>query len=297
MFGYVRPFREELKVREAEAYEAMYCGLCHTMGKRHGFTARMFLNYDFTFLAMLLAPKEDRPLTEFCRCPAKLGLKKKCTCRRSEGLETAADESVILSYWKLRDTVQDGGFWKSLGARTLSQLLRQAYRKAAASQPAFDDTVRSCLEELQGLERENTPSLDRTADTFARILRAAAPHSGDEARDRAVAQLLYHVGRWIYLVDAWDDLEEDAASGDYNPIRARFPEGAEAARDYLRTTLRHSLNLAASAYCLVDFSCWGPVIGNILYLGLPTVEGLVFRGEWRQLGKRSAKRRETAGKR
>ena len=29
MFGYVRPNRDELKVRELRDYEALYCGLCH----------------------------------------------------------------------------------------------------------------------------------------------------------------------------------------------------------------------------------------------------------------------------
>lgn len=281
MFGYVRPYREELKVRELEAYQAMYCGLCRTMGKRHGFVARMFLNYDFTFLAMLLAPLEARPATEFCRCPSRLGLGKKCACTRSEGLDAAADESVILSYWKLMDNVQDSGFWKGLPARMLSLLLRRSYRRAAKSRSEFDATVRACLAELSSLERDKSPSLDRTADTFARILQAAAVLSGEAGRDRALSQLLYHVGRWIYLLDAWDDLKEDRKAGRYNPIAARFPDGEDAV--YLRTTLRHSLNLARSACGLLELGGWQGTVENILYLGLPAVEELVFRGEWEQV--------------
>lgn len=285
MFGYVRPYREELKVRELEGYRAMYCGLCATMGARHGFAARMLLNYDFVFLAMLLAPVEARPTTEMCRCPARLGLRKKCACVRSEGLETAADESVILSYWKLQDNLSDSGVWKRLGARILSALLRRGYRRAAAARPDFDACVRACLEELHALERENSPSLDRTADTFARILRAAAPPTGEQSRDRALEQLLYHVGRWIYLVDAWDDLGEDARSGDYNPIHARFSGHVEEEREYLRTTLKHSLNLACSAFALVELGGWRGTVENILCLGLPAVEELVFRGDWDKIKK------------
>lgn len=286
MFGYVRPFREELKVRELEAYEAMYCGLCHTMGRRNGFAARMFLNYDFTFLAMLLAPQEDRPSTERCRCPAN-PFKKKCACVQSEGLETAADESVILSYWKLRDTVADSGFWTALGAQILSLLLLRGYRRAAACQPVFDMEVRRCLEELHALEREKSTSLDYTADTFARILKAAAPISENKDRDRVLKELLYHLGRWIYLVDAWDDLEQDRKAGRYNPIHQRFEGEEQGAQDYLRTTMRHSRNLAASAYALERFGAWGDVIENILFLGLPAVEELVFRGEWGRVKKQA----------
>ncbi len=283
MFGYVRPYREELKVRELESYQAMYCGLCAAMGKRHGLVARMLLNYDFVFLAMLLAPREERPSTAMCRCPARLGLGKKCACATSDGLETAADESVILSYWKLRDNVSDSGFWSGLWARALSALLRRGYRRAAACQPEFDAQVRTCLDELHCLEEENSPSLDQTADTFARILQSAAIPSGDEGRDRALGQLLYHLGRWIYLVDAWDDLKKDVATGSYNPIHARFGGEEEGERAYLRTTLRHSLNLSRSALALLDLGCWGGTVENILYLGLPALEELVFRGEWERV--------------
>ena len=279
MFGYVRPNRDELKVRQLRDYEALYCGLCSSLGRRHGFFARFFLNYDFTFLARLL--DGGRPETERRRCPARLWCRKK-TCAIAGGVDAAADAGTILSYWKLRDTVADGTFWARTAARLLSVLLRRGYRRAAGHRPEFDRTVRGCLEELQALERENCPSLDRTADTFARLLAGAAPASGDAARDRALGQLLYHVGRWIYLVDAWDDLEEDRAAGRYNPLLLRFPDGPEAHREEVRLTLGHSLNLALSAYHLTDAGPWNGVVLNILCLGLPMVEEAVFTGQWRQ---------------
>ena len=278
MFGYVRPNRDELKVRQLRDYEALYCGLCSSLGRRHGFFARFFLNYDFTFLAMLL--DGGRPETERRRCPARLWCRKK-TCAIAGGVDAAADAGTILSYWKLRDTVADGTFWARTAARLLSVLLRRGYRRAAGHRPEFDRTVRDCLEELQALERENCPSLDRTADTFARLLAGAAPASGDAARDRALEQLLYHLGRWIYLVDAWDDLADDRRTGSYNPISARFGGETEANRDYLRTTLRHSLNLARSAAALLELGHWRETVENILFLGLPMVEELVFTGRWK----------------
>ena len=191
MFGYVRPNRDELKVRELRDYEALYCGLCHALGRRHGFFARFFLNYDFTFLAMLL--DGSKPTAERKHCPARLWCRKKgCICAGS--VDAAADAGTILSYWKLRDTVADGPFWKGTAARVLSFLLRPGYRRAAQARPEFDRAVRSCLEELQALEQEGSPSLDRTADTFARILAAAALPAESSARTRALEQLLYHCG-------------------------------------------------------------------------------------------------------
>lgn len=281
MFGYVRPLRDELKIGEERAYRAAYCGVCNAMGRRHGFMAQLFLSYDFAFLAMLLSPSAERPDYETCRCPARLWCRKKC-CISNPGLDAAADESTILSYWKLQDTVSDGGFWVRLGAGILSLLLRRGYRKAAALRPDFDQTVCACLGELRVLERENCPSLDRPADAFARILRCAAIKSGDVTRDRAMEELLYHIGRWIYLVDAWDDLEDDRKSGSYNPISARFSGAELENREYLRTTLLHSRNLAVAAFELLPSGCWTGIVGNIIYLGLPAVETLVFSGRWNQ---------------
>ena len=278
MFGYIRPYRDELKVGQLRDYEALYCGLCRALGRRHGFMARMFLSYDFAFLAMLL--DGDRPRTERCRCPARLWCRKK-PCIGSSGVDAAADAGTILAYWKLRDTVADGAFWPRAGARLLSWLLRPGYRRAARRRPEFDRAVREELERLQALERDRCPSLDQTADTFARLLASAAPAEAVESRRRALEQLLYHVGRWIYLVDAWDDLADDRRTGSYNPISARFSGETEANRDYLRTTLRHSLNLARSAAALLELGHWRETVENILFLGLPMVEELVFTGRWK----------------
>ena len=196
-------------------------------------------------------------------------------------MDAAADAGTILAYWKLRDTVADGSFWARTGAQLLSWVFRPCYRRAARRRPDFDRAVREELERLQALERENCPSLDETADTFARLLAAAAPAEGGQARRRALEQLLYHVGRWIYLVDAWDDLEDDRRTGSYNPISARFGGETEANRAYLRTTLRHSLNLARSAAALLELGHWRETVENILFLGLPMVEELVFTGRWK----------------
>lgn len=290
MFGYVLPLRGELKVRELESYQAAYCGLCHALGRRCGFLSRFILNYDFAFLAMLLAPEGDEPDLGRKRCIA-CPLRGKTVCRSGAHYDLAADESVVLTYWKLRDNVQDSSLWKGLPARFLSLCLRPAYRKAARRCGTFDRSVADSLKELRALEQAGSPSLDRTADTFARILQAAAPATAQPERDRTLGQLLYHVGRWIYLVDAWDDLTEDRASGGYNPLLTRYPDGPEGHREDLRLTLKHSLNLAVSAANLTDFGHWNGIILNILCLGLPGVEEAVFTGAWRQMKKASRRTR------
>ena len=290
MFGYVRPVRDELKCRDFDLYRAVYCGLCRAMRRRYGLLAPMFLNYDFTFLALLLEEPEERFTPCRGRCHANPLLKKNM-CQPSPALDRAADESVVLTWWQLRDKARDSGLWGGLPARVLALLLTHAYRKAARRCPGFDRAVRENLEKLSALEAEGCPSIDRPADAFAVLLQAAAPATGDAARDRVLGQLLYHLGRWIYLVDAQDDLAEDRASGNYNPVAARFgPQGDEEA---MRLTLTHSRNLMASAAQLADFGCRWPVIENILYLGLPLVERAVFDGSWKTIQKRKIWRHTT----
>ncbi len=279
MFGYVKPRKDMLRVWEWEAYQGAYCGLCHVLGKRHGLVARMFLSYDFALLAMLLTPTEERPVLKKQRCPSKLWCRKKACCVSSEGMDVAADHSVILSYWKLKDTVIDGGFWQRQGARILCQLLKSAYKRSVQARPNFDQLVEGCLTELQTLEGEQCPSIDRVADTFARILKGAAPKTGDTMQDRAMEELLYHVGRWIYLVDGWDDLEGDIQDGNYNPYLLRYPEDTKNHSADVRLTLLHSRNLASSALSLLSLGSWSGVVENIIYLGLPSMEERVFTTE------------------
>ena len=280
MFGYVRPLRPELKCRDFDLYRATYCGLCRSLRRRYGLVAPMLLNFDFTFLALLLW--EAEPSFHPCRgrCHAN-PLIRKPMCPDSPALELAADITVLLAWWKLRDSVADEGLWRGMPARLLSGVLYPSYGKAARLRPEFDQTTRSCLEELAGLEREGCSSIDRTADTFARILQAAAPGEGEQGR--ILRQLLYHLGRWIYLIDARDDLAEDRQAGRYNPIALRYgPEGDDQA---LKQTLDHSLALMGAAFQLGEFGCRRPVLENILYLGLPLVQRAVFDGSWAQIKK------------
>lgn len=282
MFGYIRPLKGELKVKEYEQYKAVYCGLCHRLKQKYGFCARFVINFDFTFLAMLLG-NNDESRYEFKRCGASPFKKKRCAVQ-TNGLEQAADFSVILYYWKLMDTARDETLIKRLGAYCASLLLRRAYKKAKANAPAFDGMVTRCLGELRELEAARSASIDETADKFAAILRCAADETGDDNSRRIMSQLFYHVGRIIYLLDAVDDLKDDYESGLYNPLIYRFeltsPELMPEDRNAMTITLAHSQAMLASAFALLDTGTYSDVLTNIIYDGLPWVAGRVFAGTW-----------------
>lgn len=284
MFGYVRIREDTLPPGALADYKAVYCGLCHAMGKHYGLFSRYFLNYDFTFLAMLLSPCGIEDIPECRKCP-RHPIKGTTACSEHPWLMTAGAESVILTVWKLRDTEVDGGHLVRLGARISELLLSRSYRRARAEYPLFDKTAAQLLAQLQALEAEGCPSVDETADCFARLLAAAAPQEDGEGRRRSIEQLLYHLGRWIYLIDGVDDLAEDRAAGRYNPVLARFPRWSEEDQAYLRQMLDNSLALAGAAFQLLTPNPWHDVLENILYSGLPTVEELVFSGRWRDYQK------------
>ena len=300
MFGYVRPPLEALPQQEADRFRRAYCGLCHTLGQRYGPAARMILNYDFTYLAILLS---DRTEADPCRrrCVSS-PIRPRAYQPASPALELAADESVILAYWQLRDGVADHGLWKGLGYRGGAAALRFAYRRAAAARPDFDAQVRRQLAALADLEKARCPSMDAAADTFARLLAAAAAGVEDVIRRRVLEQMLYHLGRWVYLIDAADDLEKDAASGNYNPVALRYglTDGKwdEESRRAFARTLDHSVHMIATAFELWDFGAWRPPLESTVYTGLFAVgravlEGTFHRPPPREQRKKHKKAEET----
>ena len=282
MFGYVRPFVAELKVREFEHFRSCYCSLCHELGKRYGLWARMILNYDFTFLAMLLW---DGGRPEFIRERCVLHpFRGRGAAIGSDSLKRCAGYSVLLSWWKLRDNAKDEHFFQMLLARGEMIWLSRAYRKARKDYPQEDEKVGTCLQELARMEEKGTESLDVPADVFARLLCAFS--RPDETNDgRTLRQILYHVGRWIYLIDAADDLKEDVEKGRFNPLVSRFhPSNGELdpeSKQTLRLTLDHSRNLAGSAFELREESYWSEILRNILYFGMERVTKEVLDGTFR----------------
>ena len=278
MFGYIRPRREELRVREDRYYGAAYCGLCRCLAQRYGWRARFLVSYDITFLYLLLA--EDSAQEKQCFCPANPLRRRRCL-QADAAMEYAADVNLILSYWQLVDARQDSRGLRRVGAAAAELIFRRAARKAALRQPELDRLVRTQLQALQDLEHAHCDSMDRVADAFATLLCHCADPMLPEQK-RPAQQLLYHVGRFIYLTDALDDLPRDLRDGAYNPLRYRFScEGgtlSQEDRQYLCRSIDESIGLAGTALELMDGQCNRAILENIIYLGMPTVLRAVEQG-------------------
>lgn len=298
----------ELKVYELERFKACYCGLCHTIGKKYGRAARFVLSYELVFLSMLLWDCDGRLEIGNSRCMAS-PLRKKRYCLPNRTLGSCAGYNVILSWWKLRDAIADEPFIKSIPYRAFAALLRRAYKKASREYSDFDSIVRLSLAELAQYEKDADATLDGAADKFAKILRAVSAGVEPDSAQRPMAEILYHLGRWIYIVDACDDYNDDVSARRFNPVAAKFPPeqgeyGArgdksdshsthithstrsaehglsDAGKDRIGTTLSHSNNLICSAFELLPENVWTQTVRNTIYLGMPDVCARVMSGSW-----------------
>ncbi|MDP4109577.1 MAG: DUF5685 family protein [Bacillota bacterium] len=275
MFGYVRPLKSKFTGDEEARFKCVYCGLCYALGKRYGKLTRLILNYDLAFMALLLGAFKEDSGNNHTRCPAK-PFKGSDYRPPDETLSLCADLSVILTYHKLLDEIEDESFVKSLSARFLKLWMRPKYRKAAGYRPDFDKTVRLRLLALSEIEKEKNDSIDKAADTFAEILSAAACETDfSEKNSRILTHFLYHLGRWIYLVDAVNDLEDDMKKKRYNPVALRYSLSGRALsgdeRRELLFTLENSLSNIAGAFELLELSRDRDVLSDIIYFGLKAV--------------------------
>lgn len=269
MFGYIQPLKCELKIREYDYYRAAYCGLCNALRTRCGIKARFIVNYDFVFIALLLSYAENHnEQTSKKRCIACPSGR---NCIQSSAYDKAADISVILTYLKLCDDIQDNGFWHSLlYARIPRLLLSGAYKRAAKSLPDYNFHAKRLYDELGELEKNRTPSIDETADKFALILSSIV--EGNEKKDRILKEVFYHIGRFVYIIDALDDFSKDFEKGEYNPIAARFrtseKELTDGVKESVLTTLEYSKQAVLHAFELLDKKDNENLIKNIIELGM-----------------------------
>ncbi len=263
MFGYVKPYKAELKVRKWEHYRPVYCGLCHALRQKFGVMHRFALSYDITFLALVLDAFGDKNC-EYTkkRCIAS-PFKKKCVVCNSKAVNFTADVSVILSYFKICDSIADSNAVRAIGYKFLRLLFLPAYKKAKKTLPWFDAIVIEKLNELSQIERKMEKNIDAPADAFAKIL-ASLSRYFDGNNARITYEIFYHIGRAIYIIDALCDVNDDVKKKNYNPVVLCNLE-----RDEVIETINCSLNTAIAALNLVNADT--NLILNILALGIPDV--------------------------
>ncbi len=278
MFGYIKPVAAELKVKEYELYRAVYCGLCAALGRNTTCISRLSLSYDFVFLAVVrMALSSEKGKIEKRRCLTH-PTKKRSVLTEANQLDYCARISSVLTYHKIRDDINDDRGTK----RLISYLLLPAaslIRKRAKMEDSTEEFIRDKLSCLSHLEKENCASLDRAAEPFGELMAYVCSYGFTEGSEkcRIAYEIGRHIGRFIYIIDAIDDLRSDIKSGAYNPFSAMYSDPtSELERNIqvLESALTMELMGVEAAAELIDFSAvpeYGEIIRNIIYLGLPGV--------------------------
>lgn len=293
MFGYVKPFIPNLRVKDYDFYKSVYCGLCRSMKKHTGNISRVTLSYDMTFFAlvrMALAPTELKVRRRRCFVHP---LRKRPMMEDNEALAYTAFVSAVLMYHKVADTIADDKGLKKLGAYTVRPYAGGMKRRAAKAAYEIAAIADASLTELSVLEKDRCAVPDMPADVFGDMLGKLLAYGLDERSARIAYEIGLHTGRWVYLTDAIFDCENDRKSGSYNPFLYAFSDDPERLEYFRESALHGVMAMEASAImravALIDFggrtvlrSC----IENIINDGMEEAISVAF-GKEKTDGERS----------
>ena len=274
MFGYIVVDKSALRMREYDYYKAAYCGLCHTMGKCTGCVSRLTLSYDMTFFALLREMLEGNKVEfEKKRC-VRHPINKVNTIAIDPQLEYSAYVGGILTAGKISDNISDEKGIKRALASFLKLFFSNMEKRAEKSLPELSVFVEEKLAQLKAIEDGRVASIDAPAEVFGELMSKLLSHGFEGAKKLIAEKVGKRVGRWTYIVDAFDDYESDRKSGSYNPFALLY-DGADFTADDLESIskmLEAELALAFSAIDLLDEDDdknRSEIIKNILCLGMP----------------------------
>lgn len=244
------------------------------------------LSYDMTFMALVrLALEEVKPTVGRGRCIAhpfrrRPMVKPPRGSREQEIFSLCACATVLLSYHKLCDDIADERGMRRLRAVLVKPLIAPLRRRAVKRFGSLEAVIRQRLAELSALEKSDGTSMDAPAEIFGKLLADVLSYGLEGAAKRIAAEIGFHIGKWVYLVDAADDHEEDVRKGRYNPLTRAYGEKLDSqAREALLTALIAELCEAERGFDLLNYpeGDLEAIVKNIIYLGMPqTAEAVLI---------------------
>lgn len=264
MFGYVKIHKDELKVKEYNLFKAYYCGLCFELKECFGNIPRMTLSYDAAFLALLLSSLQDEPLKLCSKKCISNPFKRHPVVLPSSVMEYAAAINVILVHYKIKDDLLDNF---SLKAIALTPLMLKSVCKVKKLYAPLFESAGAKLSALSQLEKQCCGNIDEVSDIFAQLLGElfSSCKGFDNDTKRILYKMGYSIGRFIYILDTYDDLNDDIKKKSYNPLIycSNPPEKEE-----LRQSLLFTLSDISLSYELLDIKKNKSILDNIIYMGL-----------------------------
>ena len=270
MFGYVVVNKPELKIREFDEYRAFYCGLCHSLKDRYGRSGQITLNYDMNFLAVLLtALYEPETKIDQARCimhPVHKHLE-----FHNDYIDYCADMTILLSYYKCADDWKDERKWLSKAEMIL---LEKKVKLLEEKYPEKCQIVKKELEKISEYEKNNEMNIDTVANATGRMMGTLFEYRKDEWA-KTLYEIGFYLGKYIYLIDAWEDVEKDIETGNYNLFKSRCKDKSfdEDVYDILEMMMAE----CTSAFETLPIFDYRDILRNILYSGVWTKRELVLK--------------------
>lgn len=264
----------ELKVHEFETYKAYYCGLCKALKHEYTLIASSLVSYDCAFLYLLAdSLGSETNIPEPCACLLH-PLEKRLQIV-TDAAQYPAAVNVLLAYYKMKDDVEDGQKFKAAAA----PFLRPAFKKASSLYPETAKAVSMMQRALSGIQEKKSGNVDEPSGAFGVMLGKIFERlDADKWED--LYGLGYNLGRWLYIIDAADDLIKDEKSGNYNVFLNKYGEsGSPEIGKEAEFNLYFSLARAAEAYGRLPVRKNKEILDNIFYLGLKQKTQFVLKGE------------------
>lgn len=262
MFGYIAINKAEMKFKDYDMYHSYYCGLCKRLKEKYGHRGQMTLSFDMTFLIVLLTGLyEPETKIETVNCIAHPF--EKHVARTNELTDYAAAVNLILSYYKCKDDWEDDRHKKSYAAARLLEPKMKAVKKLY---PKKSEVVSSNLKKLSQLEKQNEPNLDTMAGLFGEIMAELFVYRHDEW-ENSLRKIGFFLGKFIYLMDAYEDVEDDIKTGNYNPLKKDFETNEDFAGS-CRTLLTMMMAECSREFERLPILLHADILRNILYSGV-----------------------------
>ena len=261
MFGYVTVCEPELKMKDYRKYKAYYCGLCRKLKEKYGFLGQITLTYDMTFAIILLTSLYECK-TKYEEHICKAHLVKKQSILFNEITDYAADMNLLLAYYHMQDDWNDERKVTSFAGEKLLKNKISAVEKKYKRQCKV---IKEELANLSMLESENCANIDYVAGCFGKLMEELFVYREDIWAP-TLRKLGFYLGKFIYIMDAYDDIEKDIKENNYNPLKSIYnkPDYENQCVMMLKMMMAETARQFEKLPCIIDED----ILRNIIYDGV-----------------------------
>ncbi len=261
MFGYIIINKGDMKFKEFDVYHSYYCGLCQALKAEYGKMGQISLTYDMTFLVMLLSSLYE-PETTVGEVKCIAHPFEKHLVRNNMLSTYAADMNVLFTYYKCLDDWEDE---RKVSRLAYSKMLEKGYRKIRSRYGEKVSRIDKLMHELSYEEKKQNKNIDYMASLFGNVMGEIMAVREDEWRDELYSMGTF-LGKFIYLLDAYEDIEEDLKKGRYNPLTEAYknPDFEEE----MKTILTMIMAACCKEFEKLPIIENADILRNILYSGV-----------------------------